>query len=68
VIGNTSAALPSTSDCDGDDDPAPPPGSSEPVEVCYVIWREFWILDLWTFERTLLYAYPIGYYCYVPAE
>ena len=67
VIGGAPAALPSTGDC-GDDAPAPPNGSSEPVEVCYVIWREFWIIDLSTYERKLLYAYPVGYYCYVPEE
>ena len=67
VIGGASAALPSTSGCD-DGAPAPPNVSSEPVEVCYVIWREFWIIDLSTYERTLLYAYPIGTYCFVPEE
>ena len=68
VIGNTPAALPSTSDCDDGDAPAPPNGSSEPVEVCYVIWREVWIIDLTTYQRKLIFAYPVGYYCFVPEE
>jgi hypothetical protein len=67
VIGGAPAALPSTSGCD-DEAPAPPSGTSEPVEVCYVIWREFWIIDLTTYQRTLLYAYPVGLYCFVPEE
>lgn len=67
VIGGTTVALPSTSDCD-DAAPAPPDGGTEPVEVCYVIWREFWILDLTTGRRTLLFSYPIGYFCYTPEE
>lgn len=66
VIGGTSAALPSTSGCD-DGAPAAPNGG-EPVEVCYVIWREFWIIDLSTYTRTLVAAYPIGYFCYTPEE
>ena len=68
VIGGASAALPSTSGCDDDDAPAPPNGSSAPVEVCFVIWREHWIFDYSTYEYTLLEAYPIGLYCYVPEE
>jgi hypothetical protein len=65
VIGGTSAALPSTGDCDDDAAPAPPEGGSEPVEVCYVIWRELWIIDLATRRQTLIYSYPIGYFCYL---
>ena len=65
VIGGTSAALPSTGDCDDDTAPAPPNGESEPVEVCYVIWRELWIIDLATRRQTLLYSYPVGYFCYL---
>ena len=69
VIGGSSAALPSTSDCDDDDSaPSPPNGGSEPVEVCYYIWREFWVLDLTTGRRSFLYSIPIGYFCYTPQE
>ena len=68
VIGGTSAALPSANGCDDEPAPAPPNGGSEPVEVCYVIWREFWILDLGTGRRTLLFSLPLGYFCYTPEE
>ena len=65
VIGGGATALPSTGDCDDDEAaPAPPDGSYDPVEVCYIIWREFWILDFTTGRRTLLFTYAIGYYCY----
>lgn len=68
VIGGTSAALPSTGDCDDDVAPAPPNGGSEPVEVCYMIWRELWIIDLATRRQILIYSYPLGYFCYTPEE
>jgi hypothetical protein len=68
VIGGMSAALPSTDGCDDDPAPAPPTGGSEPVEVCYVVWREYWIVDLTTWERTFLFAIPIGYFCFTPEE
>jgi hypothetical protein len=67
VIGGTSAALPSTNGCD-DPAPAPPNGGSEPVEVCYFIWREFWVYDPSTGRRTFLFSIPIGYFCFTPEE
>jgi hypothetical protein len=67
VIGGMSAALPNTEGCD-DEAPLPPGGGSEPVEVCYVVWREYWYFDLRTRQYVLLFEYPVGIYCYVPEE
>lgn len=65
VIGGAATALPNTDGCDDDDAaPAPSGGSSDPVEVCYFVWREYWVIDLTTGQETLLYSLPIGYYCY----
>jgi hypothetical protein len=49
---------------EGCDDPEPPTGTSDPVQVCYTIWREIWILDLSTMKLYLLTEIPIGVYCY----
>lgn len=63
IIGGAGGVLASEADCDA---PAPPNGggSSDPIEVCYTIWREFWIFDLLTWKFRLIASIPIGVYCY----
>lgn len=69
LIGGGATALPSTDGCDDDEAaPAPPNGSLDPVEVCYFVWRELWILDFITGRFSLVYSYLIGYFCYLLEE
>jgi len=62
VIGGASGILASVSgDCD--DAPSAPSGS-DPVEVCYIVWRQLWTYDLITKQLKLVAQWPIGVQCY----
>ncbi len=58
-------ALSDTEDCEA---PAPPPssggGTSEMVEVCATVWREYWVYDYATKRSRLIASIPIGVECY----
>ena len=58
---------PSLSGTDDDCAPAAPNGGSggNQIEVCYTIWREYWIYDYATRRTYLVARYPIGTECYV---
>lgn len=59
---------PSLNGTEDDCAPAPPNGGSgagDPIEVCYIIWREYWIYDYATGRAFLIAKYPIGIECYV---
>jgi hypothetical protein len=64
-IGTIGGPVASTSeDCDA---PAPPNGggTSDPIEICYTIWREYYIYDYFTNRTYLIARYPIGTQCYM---
>ena len=63
VIGAVTGILASTAgDCE--DAPAPPGGGSDPIEVCYTVWREYWFYDYLTGRTYFLGRWPIGTVCY----
>jgi hypothetical protein len=64
LIGGIGGPVASTGeDCDA---PAPPNGgSTESIEVCYTIWREYWYYDYVTRRSYLIARYPIGTMCYM---
>ena len=66
VIGGMTAALPNTEGCD--DAPAPPGGDSPAEEICYALWREFWVYDYARRQYVFLFEILIGIYGYVPEE
>lgn len=62
VLAGTSGILASEAD---DCAPAAPDGSGEePTEVCYTVWREYWIYDFYKKTYTMYAAFPIGVVCY----
>lgn len=63
VIGGATGILASVaSDCE--DAPAPPGGGSDPIEVCYTVWREYWYYDYLTRRTYLVGRWPVGTVCY----
>ena len=64
VAGATGILKTEAADCD--DAPAPPGGGGSgggTMEICYTIWREFWIYDLYTRQYVRIAVVPIGSYC-----
>ena len=64
VTSSTPSLLaPSVSDCLPSG--FPPVDGNEEFEVCFTMWREMWIYDLFSQISTLLAAWIIGTICYV---
>jgi hypothetical protein len=64
VAGATGILKTEASDCD--DAPAPPEGGGgggDTVEICYTIWREYWMYDLYQHQYVRYAVVPIGSYC-----
>jgi hypothetical protein len=62
VAGATGLLASESTDCE--DAPAPPTGGDvTTVEVCYTVWREYWIYDYDTQRSYLVGVFPIGTYC-----
>jgi hypothetical protein len=47
--------------CDAEAPTAPSGG--EPVTICYTVWRELWVVDLDTGQKTLVDEWVLGTYC-----
>jgi len=62
LAGTTGPLAAEADDCAS----APPPdgGGEEPTEVCYTVWREYWIYDFLRRTYTLYAVVPIGVVCY----
>lgn len=67
IAGMTGILASESADCD--DAPAPPGGGGDddPIEVCYMLWREIWLYDWVTNTRWLIAVYPLGVYCFFVA-
>ena len=63
IAGGTGILASTSTDCD--EAPSPPGGGDDPIEVCYIVWREIWLVDWVSNTRWLIAVYPIGVYCFV---
>jgi hypothetical protein len=44
--------------------PLAPGGGDDSIEVCYIVWREYWTYDLITRRYTMVARWPLSVECY----